>query len=215
MSTTAYSAGDSGPSGSFLDLPPESIERHKAVGLWYEDTTLRVRAHLRDAYTGPAGTADDVMVLHEYQLDLWVDETTHEITKIEVVPLNLPYEECFDAPGFLQRLVGLQLVRGFTGQALALLEAEAGCTHLNSLISDLAIAGLFSGYVRLQEQARETGSLPVLPASDERTGVCTGWRAGGTLATWMESGKGIAPSRIYPTVVPDPTLPDPQVEPDA
>lgn len=205
MSTGAY-----GPS---LDLPPESIERHKAVGLWYEDATLRVRAHLRDAYTGPASSDDrsdastgDVTVLHEYRLDLWVDEHTHEITRIEVVPLNLPYEECFDAPGFVQRLVGLRLVRGFTGKALALLEAEAGCTHLNALISDLAIAGLFCGYVRLQEQARETGTLPIVPASDERTGVCTGWRAGGTLATWMESGKGIAPSHIYPTVAPDPTV---------
>jgi hypothetical protein len=195
VSSTAY--------GSFLDLPPESIERHKAVGLWYEDATLRVRAHLRDAYTGPAGTTDDVMVLHEYRLDLWVDETTHEITKIDVVPLDLPYDECFDAPGFVQGLVGLRLVRGFTGQALALLEAEAGCTHLNSLIADLAIAGLFCGYVRLQEQARRTGTLPVLPPSDERTGVCTGWREGGTLATWMEAGKGIAPSRIYPTVPAD------------
>ena len=202
MSSTAY--------GSFLDLPPESIERHKAVGLWYEDTTLRVRAHLRDAYTGPSSGHDAldqaVIVLHEYQLDLWVDGETHEITRIEVVALNLPYEECFDAPSFVQRLVGLRLVRGFTGRALALLEAEAGCTHLNSLISDLAIAGLFCGYVRLQEQARETGTLPTLPPSDERTGVCTGWRAGGTLATWMESGKGIAPSRIYPTAAPDADL---------
>jgi hypothetical protein len=209
VSTPAYTAPQSDrPSGSFLDLPPESIERHKAVGLWYEGDTLRVRAHLRDAYTGPADPDpdhdddDEVMVLHEYQLELWIDGTTHEITKIEVVPLDLPYEECFDAPGFVQQLVGLRLERGFTGKALALLEAEAGCTHLNSLISDLAIAGLFCGYVRLQEVARTTGELPVLPASDERTGVCTGWRAGGTLATWMESGKGIAPSRIYPTVKP-------------
>ncbi len=215
MSTPAYAPE---PSGSSLDLPPESIERQKAVGLWYEGDTLRVRAHLRDAYTGPAGTDDDVMVLHEYRLELWIDGTTQEITKVEVVPLNLPYEECFDAPGFVQQLVGLRLERGFTGKALALLEAEAGCTHLNSLISDLAIAGLFCGYVRLQEQARTTGALPMIPASDERTGVCTGWRAGGTLATWMESGKGIAPSRIYPTVRPTlrPTVkPDPTEKPDA
>jgi Protein of unknown function (DUF2889) len=217
VSTPAYTPN---PSGSFLDLPPESIERHKAVGLWYEGDTLRVRAHLRDAYTGPAGPDDgdddDVMVLHEYQLELWIDGTTHEITKIEVVPLNLPYEECFDAPGFVQQLVGLRLERGFTGKALALLEAEAGCTHLNSLISDLAIAGLFCGYVRLQEQARTTGALPIIPASDERTGVCTGWRAGGALSTWMESGKGIAPSRIYPTVKPGPTVKSgPTVKPDA
>ena len=216
MSTAAYQGAD----GSFLDLPPGSIERHKAVGLWYEGTTLRVRAHLRDAYTGPSVDggpgSGDVTVLHEYQLDLWVDDGTHEITRIEVVALNLPYEECFDAPGFVQRLVGLRLVRGFTSQALALLEAEAGCTHLNSLISDLAIAGLFCGYVRLQEQTRQTGALPTLPASDERTGVCTGWRVGGTLATWMESGKGIAPSRIYPTSKFDSgAKPDAGVKPDA
>ena len=44
------------------------------------------------------------------------------------------------APGFVQRLVGLKLERGFSGRAAELLEAEAGCTHLNSLIADLSIA---------------------------------------------------------------------------
>ena len=38
-----------------------------------------------------------------------------------------------------------------------------------------------------------------MPASDERTGICAGWQAGGVLATWMEDGPGIAPSPIYPT----------------
>jgi hypothetical protein len=54
-------------------------------------------------------------------------------------------------------------------------------------------------YLRVRDQTREHGVLPVLRASDERTGICAGWRAGGTLATWMEQGRGIAPSRIYPT----------------
>jgi hypothetical protein len=121
------------------------------------------------------------------------------VTRIEVVPIHLPYAECFDAAPNAQQLVGLRLERGFTGEALRRLGGEAGCSHLNSLISDLAIAGLFHGYLRVREQTRQHGTVPVPPASDERTGVCTGWRAGGTLATWMEAGRGIAPSPIYPT----------------
>ena len=70
----------------FLELPAGSIERQKAVGLWYEDDTLRVRGHLRDRYTEPDG----------------------------------------------------------------------------------------------------------------RTGICSGWRDGSQLATWMADGRGIAPSHIYP-----------------
>jgi hypothetical protein len=66
------------------------------------------------------------------------------------------------------------------------------------LISDLSIAGLFHGYIRVRAYAREHGEIPPLPATDERTGICAGWRAGGELATWMEEGRGIAPSRIYP-----------------
>jgi Protein of unknown function (DUF2889) len=178
-----------------LDLPPESIQRHKSVGLWYEDDELRVSAHLRDAYLEPDG---DELVMHEYRLDLWVDLATMVLTRVEVEPIALPYEECFDAPAYAQRLVGLKLERGFTGEALARLVGECGCTHLNALIADLSIAGLFHGYIRVREHARTQGTLPEMPPSAERTGICSGWRSGGTLATWMEDGRGIAPSRVYP-----------------
>jgi hypothetical protein len=179
-----------------LELPVDAMQRHKAVGLWYEDETLRVRAHLQDSYTDPDASR---LVLHEYRLDLWVDLGSMMVTRIEVLPVHLPYGDCFAAAPNVQQLVGLRLERGFTGEALRRLGGEAGCTHLNSLISDLAIAGLFHGYLRVREQTREHGVLPVLPASDERTGICAGWRAGGTLATWMAQGRGIAPSPIYPT----------------
>ena len=180
---------------SFLDLPTESIERQKGVGLWYEGDELRVRGHLRDRYAEPDGGHT---VMHEYRLEMWVSLATMEVTRIEVVAEALPYDECFDAPAFVQRLVGLRLVRGFTGEAMTRLDGECSCTHLNALISDLAIAGLFHGYLGVREYTREHGSLPEMPPSDERTGICSGWRAGGQLATSMADGLGIAPSRIYP-----------------
>lgn len=182
-------------SDAFLDLPPESIERQKAVGLWYEGDELRVRGRLRDRYAEPDGGHT---VLHEYRLELWVALATMEVTRIEVVADALPYGECFDAPAFVQRLVGLKLARGFTGEALARLGGECSCTHLNSLISDLAIAGLFHGYVGLRGYTREHGNLPEIPPDDTRTGICSGWREGGALATSMADGRGIAPSHIYP-----------------
>jgi len=156
-----------------------------------------VRAHLRDAYRDPD---EDQTVLHEYRLDLWVALDTMEVTRVDLVPVALPYAECFDAAGYVQRLVGLKLERGFTGEALERLQGECGCTHLNSLISDLSIAGLFHGFIRLRAHLREHGQIPEMPPSDERSGICAGWREGGTLATWMEDGRGIAPSRIYPGI---------------
>ncbi len=182
-----------------LDLPVDAMQRHKTVGLWYEDDVLRVRAHLRDSYTEPDSS---LLVLHEYRLDLWVELATMVVTEITVTPIHLPYGECFDAALNVERLVGLRLERGFTGEAMQRLGGEIGCTHLNSLISDLSIAGLFHGYLRVREQARQHRMLPVMPASDERTGICAGWRNGGTLATWMADGRGIAPSHIYPTDAP-------------
>jgi hypothetical protein len=179
-----------------LELPVDALQRTKVVGLWYEDETLRVRAHLRDAYTEPDGSA---LVLHEYRLDLSVELATMVATAVAVEPIHLPYGECFDAAPEAQRLVGLRLERGFTGEALRRLGGALGCTHLNSLIGDLAIAGLFHGYLRVRSQTRAGAGLPVMPASAERTGICSGWRAGGTLATWMEQGRGIALSHIYPT----------------
>jgi len=187
----------SAPDGPIdLELPVDSMQRHKAVGLWYEGDVLRVRAHLRDSYTEPDSS---VLVLHEYRLDLWVDLATMVVSAVEVTPMHLPYGECFDAAPNVERLVGLRLERGFTAEALQRLGGEVGCTHLNSLISDLSIAGLFHGYLRVRDQTRQHGTLPVMPASDERTGICAGWQAGGVLATWMEDGRGIAPSHIYPT----------------
>jgi hypothetical protein len=52
-----------------LELPVDALKRHQAVGLWYEGDVLRVRAHLRDAYTEPDAS---VLVLHEHRLDRWV-----------------------------------------------------------------------------------------------------------------------------------------------
>ncbi len=179
----------------FLDLPTASIERQKGVGLWYDGDGLRVRGHLRDRYAEPDGGHT---VMHEYRLEMWVSLATMELTRIEVVAEALPYDECFDAPAFVQRLVGLRLVRGFTGEAIARLGGECSCTHLNSLISDLAIAGLFHGYLGVREYTRAHGSLPEMQPNDERTGICSGWRSGGQLATSMAEGSGIAPSHIYP-----------------
>lgn len=182
---------------AFLELPSRSIERQKGIGLWYEGDDLRVRGRLRDRYAEAEGGHT---VMHEYRLEMWVSLATMEVTRIDVVAEALPYDECFDAPAFVQRLVGLRLARGFTGEAMARLGGECSCTHLNALVSDLAIAGLFHGYLGLREHAREHGSMPEMPPNDERTGICSGWRAGGRLATWMADGRGIAPSHIYPTI---------------
>jgi hypothetical protein len=66
-----------------LDLPVDALQRHKAVGLWYEGDVLRVRAHLRDAYTEPGPS---VLVLHEHRLDLRMDLATMVVTAVEVTP---------------------------------------------------------------------------------------------------------------------------------
>lgn len=181
-----------------LELPPESIQREKSVGMWYEGETLCVRAHLRDRYTDPHR---DETVLHEYRLDLRVDRETMIVRDARIEPIHLPYGDCFAAPQNIDRLVGLKLRPGFTAEALERLQGEAGCTHMNSLISDLSIASLFHGYISLRAYEREHGATPDMPPDDHRTGICAGWRAGGELATWMESGRGIAPSPIYPTTV--------------
>ena len=183
-----------------LDLPPESMQREKAVGFWFEGDVLRVRAHLRDTYTDPDR---DALVLHEYRVELAVDRTSMIVTDARADPIHLPYAECFDAPANIGRLVGLRLRPGFTNEALDRLQGEAGCTHLGSLISDLSIASLFHGYITLRAHEREDGRIPVMPADDHRTGICAGWRRGGALATWMESGRGIAPSPIYPGTMRD------------
>ncbi|MBV8952195.1 MAG: DUF2889 domain-containing protein, partial [Actinobacteria bacterium] len=106
-----------------LGLPPESIQREKSVGMWYEGGTLRVRGHLRDRYTDPERQET---LLHEYRLDLWVDHETMIVSDARIEPVHLPYAECFQAPGNIGLLVGLKLRPGFTAEALERLQGEAG-----------------------------------------------------------------------------------------
>jgi hypothetical protein len=98
-----------------LELPVDALQRHQAVGLWYDDDLSRVRAHRRDAYTEPDAA---VLVLHEYRLDVWVDVATMVVSAVDVTPIHLPYREGFDAAPNVDRLVGLRLERGFTAEAL-------------------------------------------------------------------------------------------------
>jgi DUF2889 family protein len=179
-----------------LQLPPDAVERVKHVGLWFEGEDLHVRGHLRDTFSDARGGEHDV-TLHQYRIDMVVHVPSMEITSIEVAPLDLPYEECFGAPPNAQLLVGERLTSGFGARAREKLAGELGCTHLQSLLADLTVADLFKGYIWIRKLLRE-GTIPQIPASDRKTGICAGWRRGGTLATTMESGRGIAPGRPYP-----------------
>jgi hypothetical protein len=178
------------------DEIPESVTREKSITLLWEGDYLRIRGRLRDHYVEPDGQALD---MHHYELEARVRLATWEIEAIEARPLALPYAECHAAPANLERLVGLKLRSGFAAQVRQILAGELGCTHLNSLLQDLAVASLFQGYIAGRRALRK-GPLPAAAPSNERTGVCIGYRPGGMPATYRESGWGQPPSRIWPGV---------------
>lgn len=179
-------------------LPRDSIERTKTVGFWIEGDALHVRARLHDRFNDARGPDRD-LDLHRYEVELVVSLPTMEVTSIEVTPAALPYEECFGAPPNAQALVGERITPGFGVRAREKLSGELGCTHLHSLLGDLPVVNLLKGYILIRRTMREGGRLQI-PANGRLTGICSGWRAGGTLATWMESGRGVAPSHIYPEI---------------
>lgn len=96
-------------------------------------------------------------------------------------------------PEAVDRLIGEKVGSGFRSQLARLVPEEDG-TPLGLLLDDLPGSALISGYVHMRTEAHgpraKESSIPrgaLLRMSE----ICSGWRAGGTAMTSVESGEGV------------------------
>ena len=95
---------------------------------------VRLDVHFRDRYADLDGVESS---LHEYTLTAEVDPHSGVVLAVAAVPRALPWTECPQAAGSVDRLVGLD-VRELPGLVRREFTGITTCTHLNDTMRSLA-----------------------------------------------------------------------------
>jgi hypothetical protein len=109
------------------------------------------------------------------------------VVEVEVRPRFLPFPECPLAALAAQRLVGLQLTKGFRSGALAALGGVEGCTHLLTLVLAASSHQVVTQYLltRIDDGSHPEGT----PDFERIVGTCSGWREGATGIRLVREGR--------------------------
>ena len=129
--------------------------------LWeIEGRITDIKAHAFD--NDWRGTVTPPDPLHDMSLRFVVDNEM-TIKEVDAVTDKSPFPACPHITSNFQRLVGLQIIPGFTKKVRQLLGGIQGCTHLVDLINPVSTTA-FQTIVPVL--AREKG-LPPMPAADD------------------------------------------------
>jgi hypothetical protein len=158
------------------DRYPGTIRREMTVESEAVDGRLVFTAVLRDRwYDEDAGAEEEI---HGYEVRLVTEPPDLTVVAVEVRPRFLPFPECPAAALAAQRLVGLQLTKGFRAGALAALGGVEGCTHLLTLVLAASNHQVVTQYLLTRV---DDGTHPESGPDFERVAdTCAGWREGGT-----------------------------------
>ena len=130
------------------ELPPQSgvgMRRARWMDLWLpDDFHIEMDIGFQDSATSPEGSR---VGIHEYRVRATAHSRTKELLRIDVTPHLLPYRECPEATGNVQKIIGLPLESLRTSVPTELF-GVLGCTHLNDVIRSMADAPALAGQLR-------------------------------------------------------------------
>lgn len=145
-------------------------------------SSLVMTGAARDLRTGPAALGD-ATVLAEAAMSAQFDAGR-----------NLMVLETTPAADWTGQLLGARAGGGFRRHLDAVVPAADAGSLLRQVLDDLPAAALISGYASMRA-ARRSGDDPssLVPpgALGRMTDLCSGWRAGGTLARSVGAGRGV------------------------
>lgn len=149
-------------------------------GLWEVEATLQdVRT-----YVSPSVFREPVAAgapFHSMAVRLAVNDQ-REVREIEVSIDSHPFPECPTAAPNFQRLIGLRLGAGFQRELQARVGGEAGCTHVLTLITNVANVVMQTLASQLRWDDRET-AVRIYGATPEGVpsvvGSCRGYARNG------------------------------------
>jgi hypothetical protein len=119
-------------------LPARATRRTRRLDVvaGTDDEPVRLDVHFRDSYADLDGVERS---LHEYTLSAEFDPHSGVVLAAAAVPHALPWTECPQAAGSVERLVGLDL-RELPGLVRREFTGITTCTHLNDTMRSLADA---------------------------------------------------------------------------
>lgn len=94
------------------------------------DEHLRLRGMLTDRRMGT--------ILHQFEVTMLVSVLQGEIKEIEGKAHGIPLEECVRGLDSLEELLGVKIEPGFTDFVKSTVGSNRGCTHLSSLVMNMA-----------------------------------------------------------------------------
>ncbi len=133
----------------------------------------------------------DPLEMHQMQVEWLVRLPELEITEARVVFETHPHDTCPMIAEHYQRLVGLQVARGFTHRVRELFGGPRGCTHTTALLQAMAPAVVQSTWSmsvrrgRLQVDGSEAGEAAAARRARLAANV-------NTCHVWHEDGEHVA-----------------------
>lgn len=142
--------------------------------------------------------------IHQMRVTLTLDPAmVIQTAKFETIVA--PYFECRQHVVSAEKLIGLSLAKGFTKKAFEIYGGVAGCSHILTILSNLAAAvrqGFVFTYTFPEEEERLTEDT--LVATVQRMGdfiadTCMVWKKDSAVQRDIRQGRlRTLPNRIYP-----------------
>ena len=165
---------------------------------------VEVAAELKDVRKHKSIWGYRNQVVHHMTVKI-VADTKLIIKEARFETIRAPYIECQSHVVTAERLVGLSLAKGFTKQVLDLYGGTSGCSHILTILTDLAPAirqGFAFSYVFPEEETQMTEDNVVSVV--QRMGraiadTCMVWKTDSTVQRDLARGRlRDLPQRLYP-----------------
>lgn len=177
-----------------------SARREKSLDVAVEAGDLVFTGRLFDTYRRD----DELTVIHELIARGRMKLPELEIAEIEVEAATVPFGTCRRTLARLDRVIGLRIAPGFSRDVHRRLGGGAGCSHVTTLVLELAAAGVLHMFATMREylpysvENRDSGlwSAVGLTVNPQIAGACSAWSIGGEA---LSGGERVLASRIGAT----------------
>ncbi len=143
------------------------------------DHRILVEGELEDTRRPPSEDRSDAesFLVHHLIARMWVQGPDLTVSAIDAEMKQTPRQGCPEALPWIQKLIGLKIITGFTQKVKDLIGSVRGCSHLTNLfltLGPVAVQGYWAAYGRRPE----TRSL-ANPAISRVINSCHLWREDG------------------------------------
>ena len=133
---------------------PRSLAHSRTIncrGYQRDDGLWDIEGHLVDTKPFPipnrdrGGEIPPGEPLHDMRVRLTLDDTLRIVDAEAVIDWS-PFSRCRGATQSFDRLIGLRIAPGWNRQVRRLIGGEAGCTHINEMLAQMATTAIQTIY---------------------------------------------------------------------